>query len=159
MKPIAAAIATLSPEQISRLEEEEVYKMTIEGELVEITLHDVEIATEDIPGWLISSTGNLTVALDINITDELKKEGLARELINRIQNLRKDNDYEVTDKIRVQIEKMEYLETAIQNNLSYICAEILAESLDLVDKIEGDNQVAVELTEEFSTKIRIEKIN
>ena len=73
--------------------------MTIEGEEVEITLQDVEITTEDIPGWLIASTGNLTVALDINITDELKQEGLARELINRIQNLRKDKDFEVTDKI------------------------------------------------------------
>jgi isoleucyl-tRNA synthetase len=157
MKLIAAAITSLNPEQINRMEKEEVFKMTIEGELVEITLHDVEITTEDIPGWLISSTGNLTVALDINITDELKKEGLARELINRIQNLRKDRDYEVTDKIRVQVEKMEYLETAIQNNLSYICAEILAESLDLVDKIEGESQVTVELTDEFSTNIRIEK--
>lgn len=159
MKPIAAAIIAFSPEQISRLEEEEVYRMTIEGEQVALSLQDVEITTEDIPGWLISSTGSLTVALDINITDELKKEGLARELVNRIQNLRKDNNFEVTDKIRVQVEKMEYLETAILNNLSYICAEILAESLDLVDKIEGDNQVTVELTEEFSTKIKIVKID
>jgi len=159
MKPIAAAILDLSPEQISRMEEEEVLKLTIDGELVEITLHDVELTTEDIPGWLISSTGNLTVALDINITDELKQEGLARELINRIQNLRKDRNFEVTDKIRVQVEKMEYLETALHNNLSYICAEILAESLDLVDKIEEENRVTVELTEEFSTNIRIDKIN
>jgi isoleucyl-tRNA synthetase len=159
MKPIAAAIAAFSPEQISLMEEEEVVKLTIEGEEVEITLQDVELTTEDIPGWLIASNGNLTVALDIYITDDLKKEGLARELVNRIQNLRKDNNFEVTDKIRVQIEKIEYLETAIVNNLSYICAEILAESLDLVDKIEGDNQVAVELTEEFSTNIRIEKSN
>ncbi len=151
MKPIAAAIGAFSPEEISRMEEEEIFKMTIEGELVEITMHDVEITTEDIPGWLISSAGNLTVALDINITDELKQEGLARELINRIQNLRKDRDYEVTDKIRVKVEKMEYLDSAITNNLSYICAEILAESLDLVDMIEGDNRVTVELTEEFST--------
>jgi isoleucyl-tRNA synthetase len=159
MKPIAAAIASFSPEQIIRMEEDEKIMMTIEGEELEITLQDVELTTEDIPGWLIASNGNLTVALDINITDELKQEGLARELVNRIQNLRKDNNFEVTDKIRVQIEKMEYLESAIINNLSYICAEILAESLDLVDKIEGDNQVTVELTEEFSTKIQIEKIN
>jgi isoleucyl-tRNA synthetase len=159
MKPIAAAIASFSTEQISRMEEDEVVRMTIEGEEVEITLQDVELTTDDIPGWLIASNGNLTVALDINITDELKQEGLARELVNRIQNLRKDNDYEVTDKIRVQVEKMEYLENAIINNLSYICAEILAESLDLVDKIEDDNQVTVELTEEFTTKIRIEKSN
>jgi isoleucyl-tRNA synthetase len=158
MKPIAAAIGAFNPEEITRMEEEEIFKMTIEGELVEITMHDVEITTEDIPGWLISSAGNLTVALDINITDELKQEGLARELINRIQNLRKDRDYEVTDKIRVKVEKMEYLDSAITNNLSYICAEILAESLDLVDLIEGDNRVAVELTEEYITTISIEKV-
>jgi isoleucyl-tRNA synthetase len=159
MKPIAAAIASFTPEQISRMEEEEAVKLKIEGEEVEITLQDVELTTEDIPGWLIASNGNLTVALDINITDELKQEGLARELVNRIQNLRKDNNFEVTDKIHVQVEKMEYLENAIINNLSYICAEILAVSLDLVEKIEGDNQVTVELTEEFSTKIQIVKSN
>jgi isoleucyl-tRNA synthetase len=141
------------------MEEEEVLRMTIEGEVVEITMHDVEITTEDIPGWLISSAGNLTVALDINISDELKQEGLARELINRIQNIRKDRDYEVTDKIRVQVEKLNYLDTAIDNNLSYICAEILAESLVLVDKIEDQNRVNVELTEEFSTGILVERDN
>ena len=157
MKPIAAAIIVLSPDQIVKLEEEEAIMLTIEGELIDITMNDVEITTEDIPGWLISSTGNLTVALDINITDELKQEGLARELINRIQNLRKDKNFEVTDKIRVQVEKMEYLNTAIHNNLSYICAEILAESLDLVDKIEAENRVTVELTEEFSINIRIDR--
>jgi isoleucyl-tRNA synthetase len=159
MKPIAAAVADLSPEQISQMEEEEVLKLTIDGELVEITMHDVEITTEDIPGWLISSSGNLTVALDVNITDELKQEGLARELVNRIQNLRKDRGYEVTDKIRVQVEKMEYLDLAINNNLSYICAEILAESLDLVDTIEDENRITVDLTEEFSTNIRVDKAN
>jgi isoleucyl-tRNA synthetase len=158
MKPIAAAISALTSEEIAMMEEEEVLKLTIEGELVEVTLHDVEISTEDIPGWLISSSGNLTVALDINITDELKQEGLARELINRIQNIRKDRDYEVTDKIRVRVEKMEYLESAIERNLSYICAEILAESLTLVDKIEDENRVDVELTEEFSTGILVEKV-
>jgi isoleucyl-tRNA synthetase len=159
MKSIAATVAELSPEEISRMEEEEVLKLTIDSQLVEITLHDVEITTEDIPGWLISSTGNLTVALDINITDELKQEGLARELINRIQNLRKERNYEVTDKIKVQVEKMDYLDQAIRNNLSYICAEILAESLDLVDEIEDESRVAVELTEEFSTNIRVDRIN
>jgi len=157
MKPIAAAISALSPELITKMEEEEVLKLTIEGELVEITTHDVEITTEDIPGWLISSAGNLTVALDVNITDELKQEGLARELINRIQNIRKDRDYEVTDRIRVQVEKLNYLDSAIHNNLSYICAEILAESLTLVDRIVGENRVSVELTEEFSTGILVEK--
>ncbi|HNQ82169.1 MAG TPA: isoleucine--tRNA ligase [Bacteroidales bacterium] len=159
MKPIAAAISSLNPEEINKMEEEECLKMTVEGEPIEITIHDVEITTEDIPGWLISSAGNLTVALDINITDALKKEGLARELINRIQNIRKERDYEVTDKIRVQVVRKDYLDEAIYHNLSYICAEILAESLVLVEKTEGDNPVEVELTEEFNTIIRVEKIN
>jgi len=159
MKPIAAAVSAFTQDQIIHLEEEEIYKLTIEGELVEITLNDVEITTEDIPGWLISSSGNLTVALDINITDSLKQEGLARELINRIQNIRKDRNYEVTDKIRVQVEKMEYLEKALINNFSYICAEILAESLDFVEKIDEANRIAVELTEEFSTGIRVERLS
>jgi isoleucyl-tRNA synthetase len=159
MKPIAAAISSFSQDQIGHLEEEEIYKLRIEGEIVEITLNDVEIATEDIPGWLISSSGNLTVALDINITEGLKQEGLARELINRIQNIRKDHDFEVTDKIRVQVEKMEYLQSAIENNFSYICAEILAESLDFVDKIEEEHRIAVELTEEFTTGIRVERLS
>jgi len=134
MKSIAAAISSFTQDQVNRLEQEDVYKLQVEGEEVEITLNDVEITTEDIPGWLISSAGNLTVALDINITDSLKQEGLARELINRIQNIRKDRDYEVTDKIRVQVEKMEYLQQAIENNFSYLCAEILAESLILLIK-------------------------
>jgi isoleucyl-tRNA synthetase len=159
MKPIAAAVSAFTQDQISHLEEEEIYKLSIEGELVEITLNDVEITTEDIPGWLISSSGNLTVALDINITDSLKQEGLARELINRIQNIRKDRNYEVTDKIRVQVEKMEYLEKALMNNFSYICAEILAESLDFVEKIDEANRIAVELTEEFNTGIRVERLS
>jgi isoleucyl-tRNA synthetase len=158
MKPIAAAISSFTQDQIQHLEEEEIYKLLVEGEDVEITLNDVEITTEDIPGWLISSAGNLTVALDINITDNLKQEGLAREFINRIQNIRKDRDYEVTDKIRVQVEKMDYLQQAIENNFSYLCAEILAESLDFVDKIEEEHRISVELTEEFSTGIRIDRL-
>ncbi len=158
MKPIAAAVSAFTQDQINHLEQEEVYKMTVEGEAVEITLNDVEINTEDIPGWLISSSGSLTVALDVNITDELKQEGLARELINRIQNIRKDRDYEVTDRIRVQVEKREFLESAIEKNFSYICAEILAESLDLVEKVNPEHRLEVELTEEFTTGIRIEKV-
>jgi isoleucyl-tRNA synthetase len=158
MKPIAAAVSTFTQDQIAHLEEEEVFKLHVEGEEVEITLNDVEITTEDIPGWLISSAGNLTVALDINITDELKQEGLARELINRIQNIRKDRDYEVTDKIRVQVEKMEYLQKAVINNFSYICAEILAESLDFVDRIEEQERIPLELTEEYTTGIKVERL-
>jgi isoleucyl-tRNA synthetase len=158
MKPIAAAISSFNQEQIRHLEDEGIYKLTVEGEVVEISMNDVEITTEDIPGWLLSSAGNLTVALDVNITETLKQEGLARELINRIQNIRKDRDYEVTDKIRVQVEKLDYVETAIVNNFSYICAEILAESLDFVEKIEPEHRIPVDLTDEFSAGIRVERL-
>ncbi|MBW6459471.1 MAG: isoleucine--tRNA ligase [Bacteroidales bacterium] len=158
MKPIAAAISAFTQEQISRIENEAVYTLQVEGETVEITLNDVELTTEDIPGWLISSSGNMTVALDINITEDLKLEGYARELINRIQNIRKDRDYEVTDKIRVQVEKTEMLKKAIDKNFSYICAEILAESLDLVEKIDPAHRISLELTEDLSAGIHIERV-
>lgn len=157
MKPIAAAVSSFSQEQILYMENEGNIRLTVEGATVEINLNDVEIVTEDIPGWLISSSGNLTVALDVNITDELKQEGLARELINRIQNIRKERDYEVTDKIRVRVERMEYLEKSVQNNFSYICAEILAESLDFVKEIQQDQGIAVELTEDCTAVISIDK--
>jgi len=158
MKPVAATISALTQEQISRLENESVFTLQVEGETAEITLNDVEIATEDIPGWLISSSGNLTVALDINITDDLKLEGYARELINRIQNIRKDRDYEVTDKIRVQVERTDILKKAIDKNFSYICAEILAEALDLVEKIDPAHRISLELTEDLSAGIHIERV-
>ena len=158
MKPVAAAISALTQEQISRLENESVFTLQVEGETAEITQNDVGITTEDIPGWLISSSGNLTVALDINITDDLKLEGYARELINRIQNLRKDRDYEVTDRIRVQVEKTEMLKKAIDKNFSYICAEILAESLDVVEKIDPAQRISLELTEDLSAGIHIERV-
>ena len=105
------------------------YNLQVEGQEVEILLSDVEILTEDIPGWLISSMGNLTVALDITITDDLKHEGIARELVNRIQNLRKENQFEVTDKISCYIEKTNELEIAVQKNFNYICSETLAGSV------------------------------
>ncbi|MFO7613879.1 MAG: isoleucine--tRNA ligase [Bacteroidales bacterium] len=158
MKPIAAAISAFSQEQISHLENESVSTLQVEGETVEITLNDVEITTEDIPGWLISSSGSMTVALDVNITEDLQLEGYARELINRIQNIRKDRDYDVTDKIRVQVEKTEMLKKAIDKNFSYICAEILAESLDLVGKIDPAQRISLELTEDLSAGIHIERV-
>jgi isoleucyl-tRNA synthetase len=157
MKQISTAVSEFSQEDILRLEQQNAFTINIDGQQVDITPTDVEILTEDIPGWLISSEGNLTVALDVTITDELKQEGLARELVNRIQNLRKDKDFEVTDKIHVWIEKINYLDIAIQNNISYICSETLAKSLDLVDRIEEPDKVPVELTEEFKTSIRIIK--
>jgi isoleucyl-tRNA synthetase len=158
MKSINTALSSLDNQQIGYFETEGKYILEVEGQQVEILLSDVEILTEDIPGWLVSSMGNLTVALDITITDELKNEGIARELVNRIQNLRKDNQFEVTDKISVVIEKNNDLEVAVNKNYDYICSETLAGSLRLVDHINHNNKSQVELTEEIVTSIIIEKL-
>ncbi len=159
MKSISAAITLLDNNQISEFETNGKYLLEVEGQQAELSLSDVEILTEDIPGWLVTSTGNLTVALDITITDELKYEGIARELVNRIQNLRKENQYEVTDKISVLVEKTNELEAAVKKNFDYICSETLAGSLSLVENIPHNNKTQVELTDELSTSIIIEKLN
>ena len=128
MKTVAAAIQSLNDEQISLLEHEGSLKL--EGTTYTIQPEDVEIIAEDVAGWQVANLGKLTVALDINITPELKKEGLSRELINRIQNLRKEKGFEVTDRIKVTITQNTEIQEAVENNLSYICTEILANSID-----------------------------
>ena len=122
---------------------------------MEVELSDVEIATEDMPGWLVANEGNLTVALDIEVTDELRQEGIARELVNRIQNLRKSNGYEITDKIAVTIESNNEVNTAVANFKDYIAAQVLAQSLIVADKVE--NPIALDF-EDFVVNISIEKI-
>ncbi len=158
MKKIAAAISLFSQEDIQQLEKEGKYMLDIDGQTLEITLPDVEITTQDIPGWLIATMDNLTVALDVTITQELKEEGLARDLVNRIQNLRKDKDFEVTDKVRLKVETNGELGVAIQNNYSYICSETLAESLDVVDQIDNNNKVEIELSDGIRTHVSIKRI-
>lgn len=128
MKMVVAVIQTLSSEQINLLEREG--SLQLEGTPYRITPEDVEIIAEDVAGWQVANLGKLTVALDIQITPELKKEGLSRELINRIQNLRKDKGFEVTDRINVAITQNTEIQEAVENNLSYICTEILANSID-----------------------------
>lgn len=159
MKQIAALITAFNQDDINKIEAEGRYILQIEGEAIEISINDVEIISEDIPGWLVSNVGNLTVALDITITEELKQEGIARELINRIQNLRKDNNFDVTDRISLQVEKNSAITHSISNNFNYICSETLADSLELVDVIEAPNKVAVEITDEIKAYIVISKIN
>ena len=157
MKQIAAKVNQWDADKIKQLETEGNISIDIDGQNVEILLSDVEISTEDIPGWLVSSMGQLTVALDITITEELKQEGIARELINRIQNIRKDKQYEVTDKIAVALEKNNVLETAVNNNSSYICSEILAESLVFQERIEQNDKEIIELTDNLKTSIVVSK--
>ncbi|NEU07544.1 isoleucine--tRNA ligase [Flavihumibacter sp. R14] len=127
MKMVTAAINAFSQEDINRLEANG--SIEIMGTAYSIQLADVEILAEDVPGWQVTSMGRLTVALDVTLTDELLQEGISRELVNRIQNLRKEMDFEVTDKIKVRIQNHPYITQAVRNNLSYICAEILADSL------------------------------
>jgi len=157
MKQIAAVITDFSNTDINKIEQDGVYLAEIGGEKIEISLTDVEILSEDIPGWLVTNTGNLTVALDITITDQLWEEGVARELINRIQNFRKDSNFEVTDKINVKIEKQDKINSSINNNISYICAETLAISLELVDKIDSSNFTEIELVDDINTRMLISK--
>ena len=157
MKKLAAQLMNFSTWQINELESTGKYSLDIDGEQAEISTEDVEIITQDIPGWLISTEGNLTVALDITLTDDLRQEGLARDLVNRIQNLRKEKDFDVTDKILLQVQKNEQINDAIQNNYQYICSETLAKSLELVDSINGNAGVEVELGDDIKTKIDIVK--
>ncbi|HPE35091.1 MAG TPA: isoleucine--tRNA ligase [Bacteroidales bacterium] len=157
MKKLAPMLAAFTNAQIAELEKNGNYHLDIDGEPIEILLSDVEIITQDIPGWLVATEGNLTVALDITITPELREEGLARDLVNRIQNLRKDKNFEVTDKIYLKIKKNDQLNDAIKKNFNYICSETLALSLDLVDEINHNAGDEVEVGDDIKTNILVEK--
>ena len=136
MKDISAALARWGQNEINQLEREQHYPLALNGEHIPLTVDDVEITSEDIPGWSVAREGNLTVALDINVTDELKKEGVARDLVNRIQNLRKDQGLDVQDKISVRVERGNTLvDDAIQTHKTYICQETQAVELVLVDTL------------------------
>ena len=130
--------------------------MQVGTESLELTLNDVEIMSEDIPGWLVANEGRLTVALDINITKELREEGIARELINRIQNLRKEKDFNVTDKIDLQIGKHKDINDAVENFKEYIASQVLAENVTLADKADEDVQI-IEI-DDIHTFIKIQKM-
>ncbi len=139
-------------EEIGKLTQDDIVKLEIEGTIQLITNHysliatDVEIIAEDVPGWQVANLGKLTVALDVTITDELKQEGISRELINRIQNLRKTKGFEVTDRINVRISAHPLINEAVNKNLSYICAEILADSVVLdSEMIDGEKTVIDEI--------------
>lgn len=129
MKEVAAVLTALSQEEIASFEKEGTF--TIPNTPFVVDLSDVELMAEDVPGWQVANLGALTVALDVSISEELKQEGIARELVNRIQNLRKDQDFLVTDRIHVRLSDHEAISPAVKNNLAYICAEILADSLVL----------------------------
>ncbi|KAF5048246.1 Isoleucine--tRNA ligase [anaerobic digester metagenome] len=159
MKQIAAALSVAGQDEINAYETHQALTLNIEGEQVSLIAGDAEVITEDIPGWVVATEGNLTVALDVTITDQLRDEGLARELVNRIQNIRKEKDFEVTDKIRLEIEKNNGLTTALSNNYSYICSETLADSLVHVVSIDKEKRIVVELADDLQAAISVERIS
>ena len=142
MKTVAEAITNFGQDEITKLETEGA--ISILDDKYSILLSEVEVIAEDIPGWQVASLSKLTVALDVTLTEELKQEGISRELINRIQNLRKEKGFEVTDRINVRIQNHAFIREAVKNNLTYICAEILADSLLLEDELNTDDIINIE---------------
>ena len=148
MKQIAALTAGFSQERIAEIEASAEIALDMGAETITVTPADFEITSEDMPGWLVTSEGKLTVALDITVTDALRAEGVARELINRIQNIRKDSGFEVTDKIRVEIERRPFAAEALEAYADYIASQTLAVSVAAVDAPAGDTLVQSEIDEQ-----------
>lgn len=155
MKVAKGIIENMTQEEINQLEQNNSFMIEIEGNQVELTKDDVTITSEDLEGWLVTNDGPLTVALDESITEELKAEGTARELVNRIQNMRKDQDFEVTDRVVLTLEAHEAIQDAITQFGDYICNEVLATDLKTVDQL--DNGQAVELIDDITVKILVER--
>ena len=151
---ISKEIQNFSQEQIAKLERDSELVIDIAGKSITLSLDDVEISSQDIEGWLVANSNGITVALDITISEELRKEGIARELVNRIQNIRKDSGFEVTDKIIVKMEKNPQLEEAVLANSAYIKSETLTETLIFEEKIE--NGIEIEF-DDIKTSILISK--
>jgi isoleucyl-tRNA synthetase len=156
MKQISSVIAMFGQDDIRELEQKGTKTILIEGMKVTLQPEDVEITTEDIPGWSVSTLDKLTVALDMTLAEELINEGLARELVNRVQNMRKDLGFDVTDHIYLEVEAAEGLQQALNQFSDYVCAETLS-SMRFVDHLNGENVFENELTETSKVKIRINK--
>ncbi len=159
MKEVAAAISAMNEEDIKVLERDNEFALitTDPATPLFITLQEVEIIAEDVPGWLVASEGSLTVALDITVTDDLRKEGIARDFVNRIQNLRKDSGFDVTDKIMIRLQNdNETLTEAVSSQKDYICQEVQAVGLDLVADLNGQ-AVEIEM-DEFVLKVTVEVV-
>ena len=141
MKAIAAAITAFGQDDIAKIESEGRFVLNIDGSEIEIALTDVEIITQDIPGWVVANEDALTVALDTTITDDLRMEGISRELVNRIQNIRKESNFDVTDNIIVEIEQHNLLCPAVERFMDYICSETLTKELKFVEKVQEPTQM------------------
>ena len=141
MKAVAAAVAEMPQEAIAELEKNGSYTLQLDGADVVVEAADVEIFSEDIPGWLVANEGKLTVALDVTVTEELRQEGVARELVNRIQNIRKSSGLEITDKIKITLSKNQQTDDAVNEYKDYICNQVLGTSLTLTDEVENGTEL------------------
>jgi len=153
MKGIAAAMGQLSQEEIAKLEAEGSITLDIEGQQATVETADVEIISEDIPGWLVSNEGNLTVALEVELTDELRNEGMARELINRIQNLRKESGLEITDRINVTVSPDDRIKAAVEGFADYIKTQVLADNIDVTDNDGAEIDI-----DGLAARLKVEKV-
>ena len=141
MKAVAAAVAEMSQEAIAELEKKGSYTFNLDGAEAVIETADVEIFSEDIPGWLVANEGKLTVALEVTVTEELRREGIARELVNRIQNIRKSSGFEITDKIKITLSKNPQTDDAVNEYNDYIRNQVLGTSLTLADNVENGTEL------------------
>lgn len=155
MKAAAQALTSLEQSQIAQFEKDGKIALTLNGEDAVVELADVEVISEDIPGWLVANDGNITVALDITITDDLRKEGIARELVNRIQNVRKSKDFNITDRIVVKITPDEHVNDAVAQFKDYIAKQVLAVAIELAP-VEGADVIALDM-DDYELKITVDK--
>jgi isoleucyl-tRNA synthetase len=154
MKAIANAVMNFTSEDINKIDQLGTLDIDVNGKNITLGIEDVEITSQDIEGWLVANEGALTVALDVTISDDLRKEGIARELVNRIQNLRKDSGFEVTDRIDVLLQKDDKILNAVKNNITYIKAETLTEELEIIEQIDNGIEIAFD---DVNTKLSIKK--
>ena len=155
MKAVAAAVAGMTQEAIGELERNGKYTFVLDGVEAVIETSDVEIFSEDIPGWLVTNEGRLTVALEVTVTEELRREGVARELVNRIQNIRKSSGFEITDKIAVALSKNPNTDDAVNEYNTYICNQVLADFLELVDEVPDGTELSFD---DYSLMIKVTKL-
>lgn len=155
MKAVAAAVASMSQEDIAQFEKNGSFTFSLDGGDAVVEVADVEIFSEDIPGWLVANEGKLTVALEVTVTDELRREGIARELVNRIQNIRKSSGFEITDKINITLSKNPNTDDAVNEYNSYICNQVLGNSLTLVDEVADGTELNFD---DFSLFVKVEKL-
>lgn len=158
VKTVVNFITGLSNDELSKLEAGGELSIDIDGVSESITINDVEVFTEDVPGWQVTSENGITIALDITLNPELIEEGLTREMVNRIQNLRKDSGFEVTDRINIKVKADDVLNRALENNKMYLCTETLADSLLFVTDFNTNEATEIELDETISASIQLEKI-